>query len=94
MQTVLTLMVGALCWFVQRSIKKFDDGIEKLDRKIDDVDQKNDAKCDALKKELHALKEDMPFVYTTREDFLRIMNNVDDKLNRILYGRNGGSSSD
>lgn len=94
MQTVLTLMVGALCWFIQRSIKKFDDGIAKLDERISAIDRKNADKYDLLEKELHSLKEDMPFVYTTREDFLRIMNNVDEKLNRILYGRNGGQNSD
>lgn len=94
MQTVLTLMVGALCWFIQRSIKKFDDGIAKLNDKVVAVDEKHTTEMKQLRQDFHALKEEMPLVYTLREDFLRVMNGVDEKLNKILYGRNGGGGSE
>lgn len=80
LQLAISVLLGGLCFFLKRHISKTDEMFVKCEKRINDVE-----------KELHALKEDMPFVYTTREDFLRIMNNVDDKLNRILYGKNGGT---
>ncbi len=64
--------------------------IAKLDRKIEDVDKKHGD----LQKEFQSLKAEMPLVYTLREDFVRVMNGVDDKLNKILYNRSGGNSSE
>lgn len=93
MQMVLTLMMGALCWFVQRSIKKFDDGIDKLDQRISAVDQKNSDEIKKLRQEFNDYLKDAPLVFTLREDFIRVMNNVDEKLNQLLYNRNGGNDS-
>lgn len=93
MQTVLTLMVGALCWFVQRSIKKFDDGIAKLDEKITAVDGKYADEMKQLRQEFNNYLKDAPLMFTLREDFIRVMNNVDEKLNQLLYNRSGGNDS-
>lgn len=68
--------------------------ISKLDEKIAAVEKRSNEKSADLQKQLHAMKEEMPLVYTLREDFLRVMNGVDDKLNRILYSRNGGNNSE
>ena len=38
-----------------------------------------------LGRELNDLKADLPLIYVTREDFVRIMNRVEDKLDLLLY---------
>ncbi|CAH8721322.1 hypothetical protein [Paenibacillus melissococcoides] len=43
-----------------------------------------------MKKELDDLRSDLPFIYTTREDFIRTMNNVDKKLDKIHDSMLGG----
>ena len=40
----------------------------------------------ALDKNLNDLKADLPLIYVTREDYIRVMNRVEDKLDQILYG--------
>ena len=35
--------------------------------------------------ELGDLKADLPLIYTTREDFIRVSNNIDQKLDKLLY---------
>ena len=37
-------------------------------------------------KKLNDLKADLPLIYVTREDYIRVMNRVEDKLDQILYG--------
>ena len=39
-----------------------------------------------LDKNLNDLKADLPLIYVTREDYIRVMNRVEDKLDQILYG--------
>ncbi|CAH8249706.1 hypothetical protein WJ0W_006890 [Paenibacillus melissococcoides] len=51
---------------------------------------KNAQDVDELKKELDDLRSDLPFIYTTREDFIRTMNNVDKKLDKIHDSMLGG----
>lgn len=39
----------------------------------------------AVRGELSDLKADLPLIYTTREDFIRVSNNIDQKLDKLLY---------
>ena len=39
----------------------------------------------AVRGELGDLKADLPLIYTTREDFIRVSNNIDQKLDKLLY---------
>lgn len=41
-----------------------------------------------MEERLNDLKADLPLVYVTREDYIRVMNRVEDKLDQILYGSN------
>lgn len=91
MQTILTLMVGALCWFIQRSVRKFDEGIAKLDAKIAEVDTKNSQDIKQLRQELNDYSKEAPLTFALREDFIRVMNNVDEKLNQLIYDQKGGN---
>lgn len=82
MQTGLTLMVGALCWFIQRSIKKFDDGIAKLDERITQVDRQHANAIRQVEQKYNDLRADLPIIFVTREDHIREMNAIDAKLDK------------
>lgn len=72
---VCTLVVGALTFFLKKTLA----GLE-------DADKKNADRIDRVEEKLNDLEKDLPLLYTTREDFIRIMNRVEDKLDQLLYG--------
>lgn len=72
---ICTLVVGALSFFIKRTLSS-----------LENSDQKNAQEIKSLQKELNDLKADLPLIYVTREDFVRIMNRVEDKLDMLLYG--------
>lgn len=43
-----------------------------------------------MEEKLNDLKADLPLLYVTREDYIRIMNRVEDKLDQLLYGAGKG----
>lgn len=73
-----TLVVGALTFFVKKTLS----GLEEADRK-------NAAQIEKLESQLGDLRADLPLLYVTREDFIRIMNRVEDKLDRLFYHDRG-----
>ncbi|HWP52221.1 MAG TPA: hypothetical protein VN626_11045 [Clostridia bacterium] len=84
-QLLITGMIGAITYFWKKQSDRIDAGMKKLSDRVEQVD----AKRDELQKELAALKADLPLVYVLREDFLRVMNNVDTKLDQLLYKHKG-----
>ena len=72
-----TVIVGVLSFFIKKTIT----GLE-------DNDRKNAEQIRAVEKELNDLKADLPLIYVTREDYIRVMNRVEDKLDRLLYASN------
>ena len=68
-------MVGAPTFFVKRTLTD-----------LEKADEQNKAKIEAVEEKLNDLKADLPLVYVTREDYIRVMNRVEDKLDQILYG--------
>jgi hypothetical protein len=74
-----TLVVGALTFLVRRTLSS-----------LEEADQKNGKKIAEVEGKLNDLKADLPLLYVTREDYIRIMNRVEDKLDRILYGGTKG----
>ncbi|MGI6254232.1 MAG: hypothetical protein ACOYJZ_01235 [Acutalibacter sp.] len=70
-----TLVVGALTFFFKKTLAT-----------LEDADKKNAADIREVSKELNDLKSDLPLIYVTREDYIRIMNRVEDKLDKLLYG--------
>ena len=56
-------------------------------KKIDSEYEKNAAKIAEVEDKLNDLKADLPLVYVTREDYIRVMNRVEEKLDKILYSR-------
>lgn len=57
--------------------------IDSLEKKIYEEIEKNCDDICEVKNELNQLKADLPFVYTLREDFIRTLNNVDNKMGTI-----------
>lgn len=68
-----TLVVGSLTFFLKRTLA----GLEAADKK-------NALEIEKVRADLADLKSDLPLVYTLREDFIRVMNNVDAKLDRLI----------
>ena len=71
---ICTLVVGALSFFIKRTLSS-----------LESNDQKNAEEIRRLGRELNDLNADLPLIYVTREDFVRIMNRVEDKLDLLLY---------
>ncbi len=91
LQTITMIILGLLGFFIKRTLDKLEKSSEDLSLKLSEVNQKYDKEVDKLRCELNDLKNDLPFIYVLREDFLRVMNNVEEKLdkitNYILEGR-------
>lgn len=74
-----TLVVGALTFFIKKTLTT-----------LEEADKKNAAQIEKVEEKLNDLKADLPLLYVTREDYIRIMNRVEDKLDQILYGAGKG----
>ena len=53
--------------------------------KLEAQDKENAAEIAKVRDELNNLRSDLPLVYVSREDFIRVTNNVDQKLDKLLY---------
>ena len=80
-QTVITAIIGVASWGVKNAIGEMKSAITKLEA----ADKKNAEDIAAVRGELGDLKADLPLIYTTREDFIRVSNNIDQKLDKLLY---------
>lgn len=70
-----TIIVGALSFFIKKTLSS-----------LENADKKNADRIDKVEEKLNDLKADLPLVYVTREDYIRVMNRVEDKLDQIIYG--------
>lgn len=93
-QTAVGLAMGALTYFIKKSIDKIEKSIEINEKKIDEFVDKYDAKLEKAEKEheekftkinetINKLKEDLPKEYVLRDDFIRATTNIDQKLDKI-----------
>ena len=80
-QTVITAIVGIAAWGVKNAIGEIKAAITKLETS----DKENAAEIAKVRGELNDLKADLPLIYVTREDFIRVSNNLDHKLDKLLY---------
>ena len=80
-QTVITAIVGVAAWGVKHAISDMTAAIAKREA----ADKKNAEDIAAVRSELGDLKADLPLVYVVREDFIRVSNNIDSKLDKLLY---------
>ena len=72
---------------IQKSISQNSEDIRrqtrKINERIDKVEEKAKEDVEKVAKELHDLKEDLPLIYTLREDFIRTMNGVETSMGKI-----------
>ena len=80
-QTVITAIIGIASWGVKNAICEIKAAISKLETS----DKENAAEIAKVAQDLNDLKADLPLIYVTREDFIRVSNNIDNKLDRLLY---------
>ena len=80
-QTIITAIIGVAAWGVKNAIGEVKGAITKLEA----TDKENADKIDDVAHDLNALKADLPLIYVTREDFIRVSNNIDHKLDKLLY---------
>ncbi len=83
LQTVTTLAVGAIGFFLKGTMADIKEGIQKNDLKLKELEVKLSSKIDQAEKDLNDLKSDLPLIYVLREDFIRSLNNVDTKMGNI-----------
>ena len=83
LQTITTLAIGLIAFFLKGTMADIKEGIKKNDLKVKEMDCKLSKNIEDLRNELHDLKSDLPFVYVLREDFIRSLNNVDTKMGNI-----------
>lgn len=80
-QTVITAIIGVAAWGVKNAIGEMKAAVSELKA----ADKKNAEDIAAVRGELGDLKADLPLIYATREDFIRVSNNIDQKLDKLLY---------
>lgn len=80
-QTIITAIIGVAAWRVKNAISEIKGAITKLEA----TDKDNAAEIAKVRGELNDLKADLPLIYVTREDFIRVSNNIDQKLDKLLY---------
>lgn len=74
-QTATMLGIGVIAYFLKTTMTEMKERIKSNEKRVEE-----------LAKELDDLRADLPFIYVTREDFIRTMNNVDNKLDKIYDG--------
>lgn len=75
--------------------EKIDRNDAKVNERIDKLEKKTDADIQGIRKEINQMKTDFPITYVLREDYIRIMNNVemnikevDKKIDTLLLAMN------
>lgn len=80
------------------NIVKVEDSIDKTADKLIELttaaDKANADKIAKVEEKLNDLKADLPLVYVTREDYIRVMNRIEEKLDRLFYGNGNGSGKE
>lgn len=83
--TVLTLLVSVTGYLLKRSVGQLEKHSDEQDKRIA-----------ATESRLNETINQMPYLYTLREDFIRAQANTDRKLDDIikLLSRRGGNADD
>lgn len=69
-----TLVVGALTYFMKKTLAN-----------LESADKQNADHIVKVEDKLNELQINLPLVFETREDSIRVMNRIEDKLNRLTY---------
>lgn len=83
LQAATMIGIGIIGYFLKTTVAELKEQIKASSKKVLDVEDKLNGKLDELGKELDDLKSDLPFIYVTREDFIRAMNNVGTNFDKV-----------
>ena len=78
-----TLVVGALTYFIKKTLVSLEEADKKNAADIREEERKREQDIKDLSGQLGDLKSDLPLVYTLREDFIRSMNSVDHNISGL-----------
>ena len=81
LQTIVTAIIGVAAWGVKNALGETKGAITELK----ESDKRNADEIAKVHGELNDLKADLPLIYVTREDFIRVSNSIDHKLDKLLY---------
>lgn len=107
---VASVIIGALVYLAKMMINdikssisgfgdRLDTAMKSFDERIDKVEEKHEKDMKQVQAELNNIKSDLPMTFVLREDYFRVMNGVegkmnsmDEKLNRLLLNSVGGDN--
>ena len=92
MQTATILLLGIIAFFLKDTLAEIKKNIAENATRQENFENKTLGEINNLRCEFNNLKSDLPFVYVTREDFVRSLNSIDSKLDKIYYGSKGGKA--
>jgi|GEM_PF-1466228 len=84
LQTAIAGIIGVAAWGMKNAM----DGIKSSIAELKNVDKEHADRIEKVRAELNDLKADLPLVYVTQESFIRVTNNIDAKLDKLLYRSN------
>lgn len=105
---VASVIIGVLVYLAKMMINdikssisgfgdRLDTAMKSFDERIDKVEEKHEKDMEQVQAELNNIKSDLPLSFVLREDYFRVMNGVegkmnsmDEKLNRLLLNSVGG----
>lgn len=107
---VASVIIGVLVYLAKMMINdikssifgfgdRLDTAMKSFDERIDKVEEKHEKDMKQVQAELNNIKSDLPMTFVLREDYFRVMNGVegkmnsmDEKLNRLLLNSVGGDN--
>ena len=93
------MMINAIKSSISGFGDRLDTAMKSFDERIDKVEEKHEKDMKQVQAELNNIKSDLPMTFVLREDYFRVMNGVegkmnsmDEKLNRLLLNSVGGDN--
>lgn len=83
-QTATGIAIGLLAYFMKQTMMDIREDIKANNKKVEAAEANFNHELCKIKDELNDLKSDLPIVFTLREDFIRALNNVDTKLDKLM----------
>ena len=94
---LLKMMINDIKSSISGFGDRLDTAMKSFDERIDKVEEKHEKDMKQVQAELNNIKSDLPLSFVLREDYFRVMNGVegkmnsmDEKLNRLLLNSVGG----
>ena len=78
-----TLVVGALAYFIKKTLTSLEDADKKNAADIQAEAAKRERELKELTGQFNDLKNELPMVFTLREDFIRSLNNVEEDIGKV-----------